>query len=90
MQNQYGDRGFQYISVWSQNNMGGYPTAGQLLGWADSHGMQTVPALGLTSADESWSWYYEVDAYIPTYFILDRDMTVVAADTTNLNVSPYL
>ncbi len=90
VQDTYADQGYQYLSVWSANNQGGYPTTDQLSSWAESHGMATVPALGLTSADDSWSWYYEVDAYIPTYFILDRDMTVLEADQMNTDPSNYL
>ncbi len=44
----------------------------------------------MSSSDDSWSWHYEVDAYIPSYFILDRDMTVLEADSMNTNPSAYL
>ena len=70
--------------------MGGYPSPSALTSWAQSHGMTSVPALGMDSSTESLYWHFDSDAYMPSYVILDRDMTVLAAEAGSPNPGSYL
>lgn len=85
----YADQGFQYISVSSSDYGGNYPEPDDLASWADTYEFVDIPALGTGSGDD-WQWYYEVDAYVPTYFIIGRDGTVLAADSGDPDPSTYL
>jgi hypothetical protein len=90
----YRDQGFQYISVSSSNNQGQPPSQDNLMSWAESHGFVDIPALGMTQADSSYpsglSWQWEGDGYIPTYYILGPDMTVLSADQMQDDPGSYI
>jgi hypothetical protein len=64
--------------------MGNPPSQDNLMSWATDHGFVDIPALGLTSADGSYpnglSWAWEGDGYIPTYYVIGPDMSVLSAD----------
>jgi hypothetical protein len=65
------------LNLLAENNSGSAPTADELAGWADQHGL-TIPVL----SDSGWalSNRFEQDYGIPTFSLLGPGMEVLAAD----------
>lgn len=71
-----------------QDGGGNLPDHADLEDWADEHGFDSTASLGVP--DASWWMTYEVDAYIPSTWILDREMRVVSADAMSVDPRPWL
>ncbi len=93
-QDAYAAQGFQYISMLSQNDVGAPPEPSDLLAYAEANGMTSIPALGLAATDQDeWTdlaFTYEVNFFVPTYYHLGPDMTVLASEASSADPSPYL
>ena len=79
IQNNFGNRGFQYLEVLIDNNAGNYNvTTNDLLNWESLGGMNTIPVLN-GSGQEVWI-QYERDFGIPTTVFLGPAMQVLSVD----------
>lgn len=77
-QDEYGPEGFQAIEILIQNVNSQPPTQDDLVDWATSYGLETVPVLD-DGAQAVWP-YYELDWGIPTLVHIGPDMTVLSVD----------
>ena len=84
---QYGDQGFQYIKLWSENDYGQPPSVEELAGKAAEYNQHNVA--NLSDPDQVWP-SYEIDYGIPSVTFLGPDMTVLAVDTSNHTPSSYI
>ncbi|MFH1468875.1 MAG: hypothetical protein ABIO70_31090 [Pseudomonadota bacterium] len=93
MQDANADQGYQYLELTTQNAQGHEPTQANLESWANTYGFTSVPVLAVTGSDAQFpnglAYQLEGDLYIPTMYIIGRDMTVLSADGGSSDPSRY-
>lgn len=88
LQDEFGADGVQFLFVLTGDDQGNPPDMEHVTEFADEFGLESVPVLQVT--DKNWSYEFEMDGYIPTLYILDRDLRVVEADEGSDDPSDYL
>ncbi len=68
------------------DNRSNEPDQEDLQTWADNYDMVTVPVLQLPEEETNWQTWsglgfeWEQDLYIPSFWVLGPDMTIIAVD----------
>ena len=74
---EYGDKGFLWVTILIENQMGSQPTEDDIKSWSDTYGITTSPVLSgdRTLIDPTGDDGWPVGAW-PTFVILDKDMVI--------------
>jgi len=77
MQDEYGEKGFVYVTVLFENMRGMTPTQSDLQMWADGFGITTAPILAGDQSliDHGGPTSWDLTSW-PTVYMLDRDLVL--------------